>query len=322
MSVAVTIGAYNEEKYLARLLDALHRQTRPPEEIVIVDDGSTDGTAEIAADYAARHAHIRLIRQKNAGPAAARNRAWRAAKSDICIFTDGDCVPEPDWIERLLPPFSDASVAAVAGTYRTLNPGKVLAAFIGLEISWRYRHVRGEVNCHGTYNLAVRRRVLAEVGGLNEAYKYPSGEDWDMTYRISKRYRIIFVPEAVVGHYHPENFWWYMKNQVRRGMDRIRVYKDHPQMRAGDAYTGRIEKYQVLSAGLSLPSLILLYPFFQWSFLAPAALFLFLLATAMMPFAWLLRRSAATAFLSIPVRLARDYAWLVGLVKGVIGYGL
>ena len=218
---------------------------------------------------------MKVISQKNTGPAAARNQAWNISKCDICVFTDGDCVPEQNWIEEIIKPFNDPDVGASAGTYKTLNIHSLLARFIGHEIAWRYRNVSGEIEAHGTYNLAVRKSILEKVGGLNEEYSKASGEDWDVTYRISEISKIIYKPEAVVGHYHPEKFCWYIKNQVRRGFDRAKVYKDHPDKRESDNYTGKLIKYQVLFSGLFIPSLFLFYPVFFVELASPIVCFLF-----------------------------------------------
>ncbi len=322
MRVAVTACLYNEETRLGGLLAALLRQTRPPDEIVLVDDGSTDGTRALVERWARQDARIRLLAQPNRGPAAARNRAWRSAQADICVFTDGDCVPEPDWLERLLEPLCDPCVGASAGTYKTINTDSRLARFIGWEIGWRYRNVTGEIQVHGTYNLAVRRCVLEEVGGLDESYPKASGEDWDMTYKISRAHKIIFVPSAVVGHYHPERFGWYMRNQARRAYDRIKVYRDHPDRRASDNYTPAVTKYQIAASGALVPSLVFLYPFFPGHHLLPAALALFLVATALLPFPYVFAKDRAAALVGVPVQLARNFAWFVGCVRGVMEFGI
>jgi glycosyltransferase involved in cell wall biosynthesis len=322
MRVAVTVGVYNEERRVGGLLDALLHQTRPPDEVVIVDDGSTDRTRALAEEGARKDARFRILGQENRGPAAARNRAWRSASADVCVFTDGDCVPEPNWIEELLKPLLDPTVGAAGGTYKTINTGSLLARFIGWEIAWRYRNVTGQIQVHGTYNLAVRRSVLEQVGGLDESYPKASGEDWDMTYKISKAHRIIYVPTAIAGHYHPERFWWYMRNQARRAYDRIKVYRNHPERRAGDNYTPAFTKYQIAASGALVPSLVLLYPFFPASRLLPAGLALFLLWTALLPFPYIFGKDKAAAFFSIPVQLARSFAWFAGCVRGVIEFGM
>jgi len=322
MTVAVIVAVHNNEKNISQLIEALLQQTRLPDEIIVVDDGSTDKTVEFLERIAGSNNKIKIYRQKNAGPAAARNKGFRSAGSDICVFTDSDCVPEPDWIENLLMPFKDKQVAAAGGTYKTLNNNSALARFIGLEIAWRYRNIKGEIDVHGTYNLAVRKSVLEEVGGFNREFPKPSGEDWDLTYKISQKYKIIYVPQAVVGHYHPEKLIAYLKNQERRAFDRIKVYKEHPDKRSSDTYTGPVIKYQILGSAAFLPSLLLLYPWFSFSYSVPLAIFAFLLLTTLPVFFYTADKDLEVSLQSIPVQLLRNFAWLVGLIKGLIKFGI
>ncbi|PIV44930.1 MAG: hypothetical protein COS25_02540 [Candidatus Nealsonbacteria bacterium CG02_land_8_20_14_3_00_37_10] len=322
MRIAVTVGVYNEEKNIARLIKSLLEQTRQPDEIIICDDGSTDKTAEKIKSFAEKYPQIKYLYQKNAGPAKARNNAWRNSTAEICVFTDGDCIPELNWIQELTKPLADGKIGATAGGYKTLNNHSLLARFIGYEIEWRYRNIKGEIDAHGTYNLAVKKSILEEIGGLNEEYPKASGEDWDMTYKISKKYKLIFFPTAIVGHYHPEKFWWYMKNQTRRAYDRIKVYKDHPEMRFHDNYTPSITKYQITASGFILPSLILAYPLFRYSYTVPLALFLFLFISTLPVFPYLAKKSLAVAFFSIPIQFSRNFAWFIGLIKGLMNFGL
>ncbi|KJU86712.1 glycosyl transferase family 2 [Candidatus Magnetobacterium bavaricum] len=322
MKIAITIGVYNEEENIGRLLDSLLNQTKKPDEIIIVDDGSVDRTGEIIKSYADRYSIVRYMYQENAGPATARNRAWKSTEADICVFTDGDCIATANWLEELLKPFSDETVAATGGTYETLNASNALAAFIGLEIDWKYMHVQGDIDVHGAYNLAVRRHILEKIGGFKEKYKKPSAEDWDLTYMISDISRIVYVSTAVVGHYHPEDFPGYMKNQVMRAYDRVQLYRDHANRKQGDTYTGKIIKYQILASGAFLPSLVFVYPFFPYSVVIPLLLFSFMLFTAFIPFGYYIRRDVRVALLSIPVHVCRNFAWLTGLIKGYIKYGI
>lgn len=319
MRVAVTSAVYNEEKNIAAFIDALLAQTRAPDEIILVDDGSTDGTADIIREKAAQHPQITYIHQSNQGPATARNTAWRKSTADICLFTDGDCVPEPNWIEELIRPFDDASVGASAGRYKTLNPKNVLARFIGYEIDWRYKDVKGEINAHGSYNLAVRKSILEEVGGFREDYPKPSGEDFDLTYKISQISKMIFTRKAIVGHYHPTDFWWYLNNQARRAYDRIKVYRDHPDKQKSDSYTGNLPKYQVACAGLC-------FGFFTLIFVTPAAeayfhffsIILLLLCVNAVPYYW--RKDIVTALISPFIVFCRSFAWFLGAIMGMIHF--
>jgi glycosyltransferase involved in cell wall biosynthesis len=318
MKIAIVTGVYNEEKHIAELIEAVLNQTIKPDEFIIVDDGSRDKTAEIIKKYSDKNPAIKYFYQKNSGPASARNRAWKNSSSDICIFTDGDCLPNKDWIEKLIKPFDDAGTGATAGTYRTINTQSILARFIGLEIGWKHSNYGKTINVHGTYNLAVRKNILEEIGGLDESYPVPSGEDWDMTYKISQKYKIAFVPEAIVGHYHPEKFWPYMKNQVRRGLDRIKVYKDHPNLIKGDSYTPGIVKYQVLASGFFPISLLFFFPLFKFSYTLPLATILFLIIASMQPFAYFFKKDKTVAFYGIFIQIARNFAWAWGMIKGII----
>lgn len=322
MKVAVVTGIYNEEKHITELIEVVLKQTRKPDEFILVDDGSTDQTAEIVKSYAQKNSFIKYIYQKNAGPAVARNVAWRSTDADICVFTDGDCVPRSDWLEKLLTPFSDLTVGATAGTYETKNVESVLARFIGLEIEWKHSRYPKYIDAHGTYNLAVRKKVLEEVGGMCEDYPVPSGEDWDMTYKISKKHKIEFVPEAIVGHYHPEKFWPYMKNQVRRGYDRIKLYRDNSEMKKGDVYTPWYVKYQVLATVAFFPSLAFLYPLFNFSFIVPLAVISFLIIILFPSFFYFWKRDKSVAIYSILVQLTRNFAWSWGMIKGIIKFGI
>ena len=114
--VSVIIPAYNAEATLGRCLSSLHRQSRPPDEIIVVDDGSTDGTAKVAQRHGAR-----IISQGNAGPAAARNVGARAASGEVLLFTDADCAPTCDWVECMVLPFSESVSSRLMTFDRVLN---------------------------------------------------------------------------------------------------------------------------------------------------------------------------------------------------------
>ncbi len=318
LRLSINVAIYNEEENIATLLESLAGQTHLPDEIIFVDDGSTDATAKIIGEYANKNPRIKYIYQKNSGPAAARNNAWQHANADICLFTDGDCVPQKNWVEKMLRCFTDDTIGAVAGTYKTENNSSLLARFIGYEIAYKYRNVRGSVDFHGTYNLAIRRKVLTEIGGFNE--KFITAEDADLTYRISDKYTIFFTPESIVGHYHPKKFWGYMGNQIKRGEDRVLLYKTHPARISHDTYTGKIIKYQVLAGGLITPSLFLFYPFFHGSFIIPIVLGAFILFASSYSFAFIARNDIRCAMYGVVVQFFRTIAWFIGLVRGVLRY--
>jgi len=235
MKLAVVIPMYNSAATIADTLEATLAVERDGHdlEIVVVDDGSTDASRSVAARYP-----VTVIPQANTGPAGARNTGWRRSGGEIIFFTDADCRPGADWIVRMLPPFARDRVGAVAGSYSIANPGRALARLIQAEIRHRHRVMGEYVKAGGSYNLAVRRSVLEQVGGFDAAYPTASGEDNDLSYRIQKAgYRIAFNPDSRVAHVHPERFWKYLRAQFVHGYWRGLLYRRHPQFITGDDYT-------------------------------------------------------------------------------------
>jgi len=317
--IAVNIAVYNEESTIGGLIENLLVQTLKTDEIVIVDDGSTDKTAKIIKQYAKCNNQIKYYYQKNAGPAAARNIAWKNSNADICVFTDGDCKPNKDWLEKLIAPFENLDIAAAGGTYRTLNENNLLAKFIGLEIESKYRNVKGCIDAHGSYNLAIKKNVLQEFNGFDERYKFPSGEDWDLTYKISNKYKIIFVPLAIVGHYHPENLKKYLLNQFWRAFDRVKLYRNHPTKTNGDVYTPWYIKFQIASSAIFILMLPLNF-FIRFDFIYFLIIFMILIRFSCANFNYYLKIDKRVALYSIFVQFFRGIFWAAGLLYGVCSF--
>ena len=110
MKISVVVPAYNEEAVIERCLNALVNQIVPVDEILVVDNNSTDRTAEIAEKY--REYGVRVIRETVQGLIPARNRGFDEATGDILGRIDADTVVEPDWSQRLAEAFADPDVAA------------------------------------------------------------------------------------------------------------------------------------------------------------------------------------------------------------------
>ena len=110
MKVSVVIPAYNEEHYIATCLESIYQQTTAPDEVIVVDNNSTDYTTAIAQRYP-----VRVVTEKEQGMTPARNRGFNAAKYDLIVRTDADCKVPPDWIKRIKKLFNDKNVDAIAG---------------------------------------------------------------------------------------------------------------------------------------------------------------------------------------------------------------
>lgn len=253
LRASIIIPAYNAQKPLAECLAACLAQDHPDFEIILVDDGSTDDTGLIAAQFKA----VRYHRQPNGGPASARNTGARLATGEILVYTDADCIPQADWLGQLTDGFEEG-VVAVGGTYAIANPASRLARVIQAEIAQRHLQFKGDVDFLGSFNVAYRRDAFEAVGGFDASYRQASGEDNDLAYRLhNQNGRMIFNPKAVVAHYHPERLLAYLRTQARHGYWRVKLYRDHPRRAGGDQYAGWPDLFAP-PLGLALPFLLLL----------------------------------------------------------------
>ncbi|MBR4570498.1 MAG: glycosyltransferase [Candidatus Riflebacteria bacterium] len=249
--ISVIIPVYNSEKTILHTIEAVKKQeglTEKPE-IIVVDDGSKDNTFNLLKGTDG----IIAITQKNSGPATARNNGAKNATGSILVFTDSDTVPHKDWLQKLTAPFNNSDLMASTGTYSIENKGNRLAQLIQTEIEYKHSNYKDFVAFGGTYNLAIRKEIFDRIGGFNEDYKNASGEDVDICYKILKQgYKIRFVKDAIVGHFHPENLFKYLKTQFKHGFWRAKLYYEHPNKATGDDYTGSKEIIETLSAGFTI----------------------------------------------------------------------
>lgn len=200
MTLSIVVPAYNAEEFLPRCLDAINASTRAPDEIIVVDDRSTDRTVEIARERGARV----LTMETNSGPGAARNYAAREAKGEILLFVDSDVVVRPDTIERVVRDF-DATppIAAVFGSYDD-NPAET--SFISQYKNLQHHFVHQQGNTEAATFWAgcgaIRRDVFLEVDGFDlERYPIPSIEDIELGYRVKARgHRILLDKQLQVQH--------------------------------------------------------------------------------------------------------------------------
>ncbi|MFD5253342.1 bifunctional polysaccharide deacetylase/glycosyltransferase family 2 protein [Streptomyces bobili] len=183
--VSVIVPAYNEKECIANTLESLARSTHPIE-IIIVDDGSTDGTSEISREAAEAlgMTNVRVIRQENAGKPAALNNGVRNASCDIVVMMDGDTVFEPDTVRQLVQPFADPKVGAVAGNAKVGNRDTIIGAWQHIEYVMGFnldRRMYDLLRCMPTIPGAIgafRRDAVLEVGGMSED---TLAEDTDIT---------------------------------------------------------------------------------------------------------------------------------------------
>ena len=246
--VSVIIPAYNAKATLGRCLATLSEQTRPPNEIIVVDDGSTDGTADLARRY-----DVQVISQANAGPAAARNAGARAARGDLLLFTDADCAPAPDWVEQMVAPFADPAVAGAKGVYQTTQMEPV-ARFVQIEYEDRYdrMHRRDRIDFVDTYSAAYRRGLFLQTGGFDTTFPSASVEDQEFSFRFAQAgHRLVFAPNARVAHLHDRTWGEYARRKFWIGHWKALVTRRHPSKLVHDSHTPQTLKAQMGLAGAS-----------------------------------------------------------------------
>ncbi len=260
---SVIIPAYNAENTLGLTLDALERQTVPREmyEIIVVDDGSGDRTAAIAAEHGAR-----VIRQENQGPAVARNVGVEAARGEIVLFTDADCAPREDWIEKMVAPFADPDVVGTKGAYLTRQTAW-MARFVQQEYEDRYdRMARFErIDFIDTYSAAYRRDIFLANGGFDPIFATASVEDQEFSFRLAQKgYKMVFVPDARVYHLHNESLRDYMRRKFYIGYYKALLTRWLPERLITDTHTPPVLKLQLLLMAAIL-GLLPLIPFLAWA---------------------------------------------------------
>ncbi len=196
MKVTVAIPCYNGAAYIGAAVESVLAQTRPADEVLVVDDGSTDGSVEIIRQYP-----VHLIRHgSNRGLAVARNSAIREARGDVIVFIDADAVADPSLLAVLLSGYDDPKVGGVGGQ-------GVEANIRSPADRWRARHAS---QSHGgvtrdvefLFGLCMSFRLIAlrEIGGFDPAFR-TNAEDMDVSLRLRRAgYRLRYLPDARVYH--------------------------------------------------------------------------------------------------------------------------
>jgi cellulose synthase/poly-beta-1,6-N-acetylglucosamine synthase-like glycosyltransferase len=197
-SVAVIVPAYNEEVGIARAVLSLAASDYPAFEVVVIDDGSTDHTAEIVASLDLDR--VRLVRQDNAGKAAALNTGVELTGSEIVVMVDGDTLFEAGTLRSLVQPFANEDVAAVSGNTKVGNRRGLLGHWQHIEYVIGFnldRRMYDVLQCTPTVPGAAgafRRDVLAEVGGVPGD---TLAEDTDLTLAIGRTgRRVVYAEDA------------------------------------------------------------------------------------------------------------------------------
>ena len=220
--VSVVIPTYARPRLLHDCLAALAEQTLAREafEVVVVDDGSPAGLGALAADFAGR-LHLRVIRQANAGPGAARNRGVAEASGALIAFTDDDCQPAPAWLETLLAGERSRPGALVGGSTRNGLSDRLFSEASQWIVEMVYEHFnRDPDNAYffASNNILCSRERYIKIGGFDERFRRAGAEDRDFCDRWrAAGWPLIWRPAASIDHFHPQSLASFLGLHYRYG---------------------------------------------------------------------------------------------------------
>lgn len=191
--ISVIIPTYNRKEMLRKTLDSLFKQHYPRNkyEVIIVDDGSADGTEEMVKSIINEaRCELKYYRQKHKGPAAVRNVGIERARGRILAFTNDDCLVNPEWLKEISNSLSSSEAVGVYGSiYSDLPPSFFIHSIISDE-----RAI--------TANLALRKETVKKVGMFDANFRQPSCEEGDLIWRITDQDgKILRNPKMRVYHF-------------------------------------------------------------------------------------------------------------------------
>ncbi len=219
MKVSLIATVLNDADHVEAFLDSVGAQTRAPDEVVVVDGGSTDGTAALLADAEG----VTLIEESGANISRGRNVAIAAASHDVIAVTDADCVLEPDWLDALLRPLEEGADVSM-GFYLPVTDGFLSECLAAVNLPLEASEVDPATFMPSARSVAFRRDAIETVGGYPEWLDI--GEDMWVNHRWRERgLDLRFAPEAVVRwRLRPtlRTTWWqyfrYARGDARGGL--------------------------------------------------------------------------------------------------------
>lgn len=197
--VSVVIPVYNGEKYIQETLESVLGQSYPDVEVIVIDDGSTDGTLEILSGYGER---LRVFQQKNSGAAAARNKGIQEASGKWVAFVDADDIWLPEKLQKQLAACGEFVWSHTASVFiGGVNHGKLGSDFSTVHSGF----VLKELVCGNfitTSTVLVDRKAILDAGGFDLGLR--SIQDWDLWIRIASKHQLGYLREAVTKYrVHP-----------------------------------------------------------------------------------------------------------------------
>ncbi len=206
------------------VLPEVRRQIEPKDEVIVVDNGSSDNTAEVAANF-----HAKVVSERIRGRGRARNAGFKSAAGEFVIFLDADCLPRKDWLRNLLAPFDDSTVGCVGGEIINAYTDSPLSSYLASKghLSQKITFEHPFLPFAQTGNVAFRRVVISRIGAFDDFME--EGEDADLCWRmqLESDYRIIFEADAAVEHSQNLSPSLFMRQKRRHAYGAVLLYKKY-----------------------------------------------------------------------------------------------
>lgn len=256
--ISVIIPVCNAEATIVKCLKALKKQSLKPVEIIMVDDGSTDNSKfkikKAIRQPADKIQNLILLEQNHQGAAKARNLGVQKAKGEIVAFTDSDCVPPKDWLEKIAIAFSDSDIGAVGGGYSSGMDNSFWQRFSNEELLFRRQKRDGLVTTLVSNNMACRKQVFLAERGFPE--QYPVCEDMFLSYRISRKHKVLWLKDNGVKHHFKNSLREFLKHQYFFGKESTRFFLENPKLLFSGNHQGKTLHLAVMVSFLSFVSLL------------------------------------------------------------------
>lgn len=183
MKVSVVVPAYNEEKYITKCLDGLMKQIEKPDEIIIVNNNSTDHTVAIAEKYP-----VRIVHEQEQGMIQARNRGFNEAQYAIIARTDADTIVPPDWIKKIKETFADEKIVALSGPATFYEVPSDLTEMTAMQTEKSYFILMKSALGHGCLlgpNMSIRKSAWEKIKNIVCMNNSDVHEDIDLSIHIA-----------------------------------------------------------------------------------------------------------------------------------------
>lgn len=229
--LSILIPSKDGSGTLPLLLSAISKQLLPGDELVVVDDGSKDGTGRIASAMGARV----VTHEESLGVAASRNRLSRESTRGVLVYLDDDVIPFPSYLDEVRRIFADASIRVCQGAH-SISPADARPDRwqVCEAASWHYYMTQQIIDSGRCYSLTsqafcIRRELFEQIGGFDESYKDAGGEEFAFTLRLLELAPIHFKP-GLVSFHHFQSFFPRLRTLFRRSRHYASIYSRMPQI--------------------------------------------------------------------------------------------